>query len=157
MAELDTAHIKVAALTTHNEWKRKLYIRLFILLMFENKIREIFDKEFYLSLEMLKVPRGLIGDLKDYVRQYNRSHEKFRKKYNSIRVETLAHRNGNATTSYKMIRLLKEEDAIGDIADLYSTLNLVLPLLVKIIRIGGNFESVEKLKSTLRKTADQVE
>lgn len=151
MAELDIAFIKADALTHPKEWKRKLYIRLIVLTVFEWQINHVFGREFRASLERLGCDKSVTERLTQALSEFRNSHKKFRYRYKSYRVETIAHRTPNAISTYREIKQLSEKEVINSTVELYPSIERVLSCITDILTKYGNVEPMRKIMEDSKK------
>ena len=144
LAELDIAMIKVDALTHPHAWKRKLYIRLFVLTAFERNIHHVFGRSFRDSVERLGCEPSLLEALTKELREFRRTHEKLQYRYKYYRDETIAHRESDAISTHKAIKNLRETDFIQSVAEVYPSIEGVLNCVTQILLKHGNVEALRK-------------
>jgi hypothetical protein len=144
MVERDFAYSKIDAICHPNTWRRRYHLRIVIMTIYEWKIAQAFDSEFYACLDRLDVPPELIGRFKAATKVFNKAKEQADKEFSWIRNNAIAHRNRDGLGVYKKITQLNEKRSIDLVSEVFVGVEAIMNVLTPLIVISGSLQSIVK-------------
>lgn len=139
LMEKDVQTLKIDAITHPDKWKRNLYLRNILLVIYEwdmskvapaNKMNDIYENA--------KISENVRKETSTALRKMRKTQSKTKKLLAEIRHSTIAHRDADALYQYRKIVDLDAMEILKIVGDFYESVHCFTKVLPELMRESGH-------------------
>jgi len=141
IAEKDIQAVKIEALTHPDEWTRKIYARIILLVIYEWVADAVSRRTLKEALDTMLISDDLKREAIEVLRTLRSIQRKVRTNFAFVRNAAIAHRDSDALTQYPAIRELKVDEVMAVAIEFYAAVAQFTSLLTKLMMAGSTIGS----------------
>lgn len=144
LAERDIACLKTDALTHPDEWTRKLFARVIILVIYELDLDKVSGRALQDALESIGASDSIRREAVDALRSVRAVQNKVRKEFSFLRNATIGHRDADALLQYRSIRDMNTNRVFQIAGEFYQAAEPFIRLMPRLMLETSSSSSLLK-------------